>query len=89
MLNGLCHSVTWGSLTNLGAWGWVGLALSLLFLIGLVTSLTLVIVRALRRARVPTVATAAHASGQSAAEQDLQAQYAQGEITREQYMLRK
>ena len=88
MFNGLCHTGTWGSLGNMGVWGWVGLILNLVFWVGLLAVLTLLVVRAMRRASVPT-ATVPYATRQPTAKEILQAQYARGEITREQYVLRK
>jgi len=88
MFNGLCHSGNWGSLGNMGVWGWVGLILNLVFWVGLLAGLILLVVRARRRARVPT-ATVPYAAEQPTAKEILQAQYARGEITREQYELRK
>ena len=79
----LCHSGAWGSLGNFGVWGWVGVILSLVFWVGLLAALTLLVVLAVRRAGVPST------SGQPSAKEILQAQYARGEITREQYELRK
>jgi uncharacterized membrane protein len=67
----------------MGVWGWVGLILNLVFWVGLLAGLTLLAVRALRRARVPVV------TGQPTAKEILLAQYARGEITREEYALRK
>jgi putative membrane protein len=87
MINGLCHSSNWGSLGNFGAWGWIGLILNLVFWVGLIAGLALLVVWAKRRARV--FAAANPASGQPTAKEILQAQYARGEITREQYELRK
>lgn len=88
MINGLCHSGTWGSLGNFGVWGWVGLISNMVFWVGLLAGLTLLIVWAVRRARVPAAA-APSASGQPTARETLQAQYARGGITREEYELRK
>ena len=88
MFNGLCHTGTWGSLGNMGVWGWVGLILNLVFWIGLLAGLTLLVVRAIKRARVPT-ATVPYVTGQPTAKEILQAQYARGEITREEYELKK
>lgn len=88
MFNGLCHTGNWGSLGSLGVWGWIGLILNLIFWIGLLAGLTLLVVRAVRRARVAT-ATVPYATGQPTAKEILQAQYARGEITREEYELRK
>ena len=84
----LCHSGAWGSLGNFGVWGWVGVILNLVFWVGLLAALTLLAVLAVRRARVPA-ATVPHASVQPNAREILQAQYARGEITREQYQLMK
>jgi uncharacterized membrane protein len=67
----------------LGLWGGIGLILNLVFWVGLLAALTLLLVLAVRRARVPS------ASGQPSAKEILQAQYARGEITREQYELKK
>ena len=88
MFNGLCHTGTWGSLGDMGVWGWVGLILNVVFWVGLLAGLTLLAVRAMKRARVPT-ATVPYATGQPTAKEILQAQYARGEITREEYELRK
>ena len=84
----LCHSGTWGALGNFGVWGGIGLILNLVFWVGLIAGLTLLVVWAIRRARVHT-ATGAYATGQPTAKEILQAQYARGEITREQYELKK
>ena len=84
----LCYSGTWGSLGNLGVWGGIGLILNLVFWVGLLAALTLMVVWAIRRARVPAAAVP-NATGQPSAKEILQAQYARGEITREQYELRK
>jgi len=80
----LCHSSAWGSLGNFGVWGWVGVILNLVFWVGLLAALTLLFVLAVRRAQAPTL-TALSASGQPTTKEILQAQYARGEITREQY----
>ena len=88
MFNGLCHTGPWGSLGNMDVWGWVGLILYLIFWVGLLVGLILLAVRSMRRARVPT-ATGPYAPGQPTAKEVLQAQYARGEITREEYELRK
>ena len=79
MSNLLCHAGTWGYVGNLGAWGWIGFILNLIFWIGLFAGLTLLVVRALRPAAV----------SQSTTKEMLQAQYARGEISREEYELRK
>lgn len=83
MSNLLCHAGTWGTVGSWGAWDWIGMILNLIFWIGLFAGLTLLIVRALRNPRVPA------AVGQPTAKEMLQAQYARGEISREEYELRK
>ncbi len=88
MYYGLCHFGNWGSLGSLSGWGWVGLVVNLVFWIGLLVGLTLLIVRALRRAPVQGIAVP-YASGLPTARNILQARYARGEITREQYELMK
>lgn len=87
MYNALCHSGNLGSLGNFGVWGWIGLILNLVLWIGLIAGFTLIVVLAIRRARVSAVASPT--SGQPTAQEILQAQYARGEITREQYELKK
>ena len=72
-----------GTVGNFGVWGWVGLILNLIFWVGLIAGLILLVIRAIRRAGVPA------ASGQPTAKEILQAKYARGEITREQYQLMK
>lgn len=88
MFNGLCHTGMWGSLGDIGVWGWVGLILNVVFWVGLLAGLTLLVVRAMKRVREPT-ATVPYATGQPTAKEILQAQYARGDITREEYELRK
>jgi len=68
--------------------------LTLIFWVGLVVALTIFVVGAIKLGRVPGV-TGLFAGGQPTvvrknnAQENLQAQYALGEITREQYELRK
>lgn len=88
MINGLCHSGSWGSLGNLGGWGLAGLILTLIFWVGLIAGLALFVVWVLRQARV-RAGTAPNATRLTTEKEVLQAQYARGEITREQYKLRK
>lgn len=66
----------------------LGLVLHLVFWVGLLAGLTLLVVWALRRARV-SAAAVPNTTGKPVANETLQAQYAQGEITREQYEPRK
>ena len=88
MFDVFCSSGTWGSLGDFGVWGGIGLILTLIFWVGLLAGITLLVVRAIRRAQIPA-AIVPNATGQSTAKEILQAQYARGEITREQYELRK
>ena len=96
MYYGLCHFGNWGSLGyfnggslgSLSEWGWVGLAVNLVFWIGLLVGLTLLVVRALRRDSDHAV-TVPWAGELPTARDILQARYARGEITREQYELLK
>jgi uncharacterized membrane protein len=85
---GTCNNDTWGFLGNFDVWGWIGLILNLVFWFALLAGLILFVVWAIRRARVP-VAAVRYAAGQPTALEILQAQYARGEITREQYELKK
>jgi putative membrane protein len=84
MFNGFCHFGNWVSFGNLGVWGWVGLILNSVFWVGLLVGLTLLIVWAARRFRLPA-ATVSSTSEQSAAKEILQTRYVHGEVTREQY----
>lgn len=79
----LCHSGNWGSLGNFGLWGWIGLILNLVIWVGLIAGLALLVVLTVRRARVPA------AAGRPTTKETLQALYARGKITREQYEVRK
>ena len=94
MDTGLCHSGNWGALANMGLSGWIGIIASVIFWIGLIAALITLVVWAIRRARDRSTA-AAYVSGQpttggqNTAREILQAQYAQGEISREQYELKK
>ena len=84
MNNLLCHTGNLGSLGSWGTWGWVGMILHLVFWVGLLAGLTLLVVWAIRRARVPASAVP-YADGGPNAKEILQARYARGEVTREQY----
>ncbi len=96
MYYGLCHFGNWGSLGylsggslgNLSGWGWVGLVVNLVLWVGVFVGLTVLVVRALGRAPAHLV-TVPYASGLPTAPDILQARYARGEITREQYELLK
>ncbi len=82
--NGYCYPGTWGSLGNFGVWGSIGLILNLVFAIGLLAGLTLLVLWAIRHAQMPAI-TGPDAAGQPTAKEIIQAQYARGEITREEY----
>lgn len=84
MNNLLCHTGNLGSLGSWGIWGWTGIILNLVLWVGLLAGLTLLIVRAIRRARVPA-SDVPYAPGQPNTKEVLQARYARGEVTREQY----
>ncbi len=86
MFGGLCYPGNWGYLGTFGVSGWIGLILYLVFWVGLIAGLTLLVIWALRRDRVGA-ANVPYAAGRPAAKGILQAQYARGEITREQYQL--
>lgn len=82
MFNGSCHFGNWGSLGNLGAWGWLGMILNMVFWLGLLVALTALVVWAIRHAQTSTVSNNME---QPMAKEILQARYARGEITRDQY----
>jgi uncharacterized membrane protein len=85
MMNGLCHVGNVVSLGTYGVWGGIGLMiLNTLFWLGVFAALSMLIVWTIRRVRVPAVA-AQDATGQPSAKEVLQARYARGEITHEQY----
>lgn len=88
MSNLVCHSGNQGTLGDFSVWGWIGLILNLIFWFGLLAGLTLLAIRAIRGTRVP-VATGPSTNGPLTAKQILQAQYARGEITRQEYELKK
>jgi len=88
MDNGLCHIGTLESLGNFGIWGWTGLILNLVFWVGLISSLTWLVVLVVRRAR-DRATTVPNATGTPSAKEILQAKYARGEINHEQYELGK
>ncbi len=86
MFTGLCSSGYWGSFGTFGAAGWIGLILNLVISVGLIAGLALLVVWALRRDRVHAT-QGSYATGRPTAKEILQARYARGEITREQYNL--
>jgi putative membrane protein len=89
MVNGDCFSDNWGSFFgDFGLWGWIGLILNLVYWGALIACLVVLVIWAIRRARV-SATTGPYALGQPTAKEILQARYARGEITREQYELKK
>ena len=78
MFNGFCHFGSLGSSASPGAWGWMGMILILVLWVGLLATLALLVVLAVRRTRTPAAAQQPGGMGR------VQAQYARGEITREQ-----
>lgn len=86
MLPGLCHAWNWGSFSNLGLWGWAGFGLNLLLWTGLIAGLIALIIWAVRNARSPQTVEGFARGGENTARQILQARYARGEITRQEYL---
>jgi len=82
MFGGFCGTDNSGW-ENFGVWGWIGLILNLIFWPGLIAGLILLVVWAIRHARVPMV------TRPLSAKEILQVKYARGEITREQYQVMK
>jgi putative membrane protein len=86
MFNGLCHFGNWGSFGTFGTWGWVAMILQMVFWLGLIAGVVLLVVWAIRRSGQTSLSSPGYAiSGQPTAKDVLQARYARGEITREQY----
>ncbi len=83
VFGGFCGPGSWGYPGYFGFGSWIGLAINLIFGFGLLIGLVLLTLWAVRHARVPDVAR------QSSANAILQARYARGELTREQYQLMK
>jgi putative membrane protein len=85
MFGGFCGTSNsyWGYSGKFGVWGWIGLILNLIYWIGLIAGIIFLVLWAIRRRG------ALIANRQPAAKESLQAQYARGEITREQYEIKK
>jgi putative membrane protein len=81
MIERFCSSLAgpWGFPGNFGLWGLIGFLANLVFWAGLITALVVFLIWAARRGRIRG------AAGQPTAAEILQARYARGEITREQY----
>ena len=83
MFNGLCHFGNWGSF---GTWGWAAMILQVVLWLGLIAGIILLVIWAVRRnSRSLASASSDAVSGRPSAKEILQARYARGEITREQY----
>lgn len=86
MFGGLCHFGSWGAWSGMGAWGWVWMVLQFVFWGALLAGIVALVVWAIRQfGRASNPALARTASGGPSAKEILQARYARGEITREQY----
>jgi putative membrane protein len=86
MFNGLCHLGRLGSYGAFGTWGWVAMILQMVLWIGLIAGIALLVIWAIRRSSQASRTASTYAiSGQPTAKEILQARYARGEITREQY----
>ncbi len=88
MFNAVCGYGSRGFLGDFGAWGWIGPILGFVVWIGLLVGLAVLVIWAIRRTRA-SGPRLSYAGGQSTAEGILQARYARGEITREQYQQMK
>ena len=84
MFDEFCGSDGWRFLGNIDAWDLIGWGLTLIVWVGLLVALALLVVWIIRRAGVSS-GTVAYATGQPAAREILQARYARGEITREEF----
>lgn len=80
MFNGFCHFGNWGSF---GTWGWAGMILSMAIWVALLAAAILLVIWVVRRSSASV--SAYSASGQPTAREILQARYARGEISREEY----
>ena len=88
-MDGDCFSGIWGPFSgDFGLWGWIGLILNLVYWGVLIAGLVILVTWAIRHARV-SATTGPYATGQPTAKEILRVRYARGEITREQYELKK
>lgn len=86
MFNGFCHFGNWGMFGTYGTWGWIAMILQMVFWLGLIAGIVLLVVWVIRRSdRTATSMSKDAVSVQPTAKEILQARYARGEITREQY----
>ncbi len=77
---------SWGIPGNWIGWGWLMLFVSLIFLAGIIIASIFLVIWAVRRIR-STAITASNSNGYPTAKEILQARFARGEITREQFEL--
>ncbi len=83
MMCGWLNGFGWGGVGGLGSLGWIGMIGGLVVNLAVVVGIVVLVVWAIRRFSAPAAAGATPAG--SAAREILQARYARGEITREQY----
>ncbi len=76
----------WGIPSSWVGWGWLMLFVSLLILAGIIIGSILLVIWAIRRIQLTGI-TSTSSNGNLTAKQILQARFARGEITREQYEL--
>jgi putative membrane protein len=82
MWNGACPFF---NTAGMGAWGWVGMGLHLLFWAAVAAGVVFLVVWLARRTAVPGSAQVTTA-GDISAQEIAQRRYAQGEISREEYL---
>lgn len=83
MMCGWLNGFGWGGFGGLGNLGWIGMIVSLVLNLAVVIGIVVLVVWAIRRFSAPAAARLTPTG--SAAQEILQARYARGEITREQY----
>lgn len=74
-----------GNFGNFGGWGWGGMILNLVVMVGVLIGLVLLIVWAVKRVGGNPTSTIAPATGTPTAREIAQARYAKGELNREEY----
>lgn len=86
MFNGFCNFGHMGGFGTFGTWGWIALIVQMVFWLALIAGTVLLVVWAIRRSNRASTSLPGYAiTGQPSAKEILQARYARGEITREQY----
>lgn len=78
----------WHGMDGFGTWGWIPMIINWVLVIGIIVLLVLLVVWAVRRIsrdHYGSQFSAMQGSGQPTARDILQARYARGEITREEY----